>query len=91
MMEAIMRMGILAVAFLAAGSAFDSAKAADPYAWCAEYGGGGQGGGRNCYFVTLEQCRWAVSGNGGTCNINPFFTGVAKDWPQAQPAKRRAS
>jgi hypothetical protein len=88
MMEAIMRMGILAVAFLAAGSAFDSAKAADPYAWCAEYGGGGQGGGRNCYFVTLEQCRWAISGmTTSTCRPNPFYDGVPIDGP---PAKRRA-
>jgi hypothetical protein len=39
---------------------------ADPYRWCAEYGGG-RGGGTNCYFVTLEQCRAAVSGNGGFC------------------------
>jgi hypothetical protein len=84
-------MALLGIAFLAAGSLFDTASANDPYAWCAEYGGG-RGGGRNCYFVTLEQCRWAISGNGGTCAINPFFTGIAKDWPQtpqARPAKRR--
>jgi hypothetical protein len=91
MMEAAMRMALIAAALLAAGSLHAAAQAEDRYAWCAEYGGGGQGGGRNCYFVTLEQCRWAVSGNGGTCNINPFFTGVAKDWPQPLPAKRRPS
>ena len=51
----------------------DSAKA-DPYRWCAEYGGG-RGGGTNCYFVTLEQCRAAASGNGGFCRPNPFYTG----------------
>jgi hypothetical protein len=82
---------LAAAALLAVGSLAAPAQAGDRYAWCAEYGGGGQGGGRNCYFVTLEQCRWAISGNGGTCNINPFFTGVAKDWPQAQQTKRRAS
>jgi len=47
---------------------------ADPYRWRAEYSGS-QGGGRNCYFVTLEQCRAAVSGVGGTCNINTFYDG----------------
>ena len=33
---------------------------ADPYRWCADYGGGMDGGGTNCYFVTIEQCRAAV-------------------------------
>lgn len=48
--------------------------AADPYRWCAEYGGRG-GGGTNCYFVTLQQCRAAISGNGGFCRPNQFYTG----------------
>ena len=48
---------------------------ADPYAWCAHYGGSRGGGGSNCYFVTLGQCRTAVSGNGGFCAPNPFYTG----------------
>ena len=56
------------------GAAPQPAKA-DPYRWCAEYSGGGQGGGRNCYFLTIEQFRWAVSGVGGSCNINPFYDG----------------
>jgi hypothetical protein len=46
---------------------------ADQYRWCAEYGGG-RGGGTNCYFVTLEQCRAAVSGNGGFCRES-FYDG----------------
>lgn len=65
--------GSLALIF-AAGLAGGEA-AADPYRWCAEYAGGSAGGGRNCYFVTIEQCRAAVSGVGGTCNINPFYDG----------------
>ena len=48
----------------------------DPYRWCAEYGGG-RGGATNCYFVTYEQCRWALSGNGGFCRQNLFYTGPA--------------
>ena len=84
-----MRLVLATLLLLLAGAASDAAKA-DSYRWCANYSGEG-GNGSNCYFVTLEQCRWAVSGNGGTCNINPFFTGVAKDWPQPYPAKRRPS
>ncbi len=46
---------------------------ADPYKWCAEYGG--RGGGTNCYFRNLQQCRAAISGNGGFCRPNTFYTG----------------
>lgn len=62
--------GLLAVAVLTYA---DGAKA-DPYRWCAEYGGG-RGGATNCYFVTLLQCRAAISGNGGFCRPNTFYTG----------------
>jgi hypothetical protein len=43
-----------------------------PYAWCAEYSGS-RGGGTNCGFVTLQQCQWAISGNGGFCRENHFY------------------
>ena len=57
---------------------------ADPYKWCAQYGGGSDdGGGMNCGFVTLEQCRATVSGMGGFCEPNQFYTG-----PDEKPAKR---
>jgi hypothetical protein len=39
------------------------------YPWCAEYSRGG----RNCGFTTLEQCRAALSGNGGSCQTNTFY------------------
>ncbi len=58
---------------LLAAAFCDTAKA-DPYRWCAEYGGG-RGGATNCYFVTLQQCKAAVSGNGGFCRLNTFYTG----------------
>ena len=48
---------------------------ADPYRWCAEYGGGRGGGGTNCYFMTFGQCQAAISGVGGFCRPNPFYTG----------------
>ena len=43
----------------------------DPYPWCAVYGGRG-GGGSNCGFLTIEQCRATVSGIGGFCAPNQF-------------------
>jgi hypothetical protein len=52
------------------------------YPWCAQYGAGGDGG-RNCGFSTLEQCQATVSGIGGFCERNSFYTG-----PAQRPVKR---
>ena len=52
----------------------DGAKA-DPYRWCAQYGTSDDNG-TNCYFVTLDQCRAAISGNGGFCTPNNFYDGT---------------
>lgn len=60
-----------------------AAGTADPYKWCAVYSGGMGGGGTNCGFVTIEQCRATVSGIGGFCDPNPFYTG-----PAERPVKR---
>jgi hypothetical protein len=68
-----MRILLAAFLLLAAGAAFDTVKA-DPYRWCADYGG--DRGGKNCYFITLEQCRWTISGmNTAGCTPNPFYDG----------------
>ena len=48
------------------------ASAYDPYPWCAQYSGDG-GGGTNCGFLTIEQCRADVSGIGGFCVPNQFY------------------
>lgn len=34
------------------------------YPWCAQYSAGSSGGGRNCGFSTIEQCRATISGMG---------------------------
>jgi hypothetical protein len=68
-------------ALLGAIAAADNAKA-DPYRWCAQYGG--RDGPSNCYFLTLGQCQATISGNGGYCRPNPFFTG-----PEERPPQRR--
>ena len=44
----------------------------DPYPWCAVYGGK-ESSGINCGFLTLEQCRAAISGVGGSCEPNQFY------------------
>jgi hypothetical protein len=69
-----MRIVFAALVALIVGSALDAAQA-DPYRWCAHYGGLFGGGGTNCYFMTLQQCEAAVSGVGGYCRPNPFYTG----------------
>lgn len=46
----------------------------DPYRWCAQYG---PPGGENCGFLTYQQCRETISGMGGFCVPNPFYTGPA--------------
>lgn len=72
-----MRACHLILAALAAGASVSLAPpaAADPYKWCAQYGGFWGGGGRNCGFVTYRQCMATVSGIGGSCEPNPFYTG----------------
>ena len=46
------------------------------------------GGGSNCYFMTLQQCQATISGVGGTCRPNPFFTGNAKEQPKRRSTKQ---
>jgi Protein of unknown function (DUF3551) len=79
--------GFVAVIASLVGS---STAVADPYRWCALYGGDASGG-TNCGFVTLEQCRAAVSGVGGFCNVNLFYDGVPFDdgRPSIKPRRLR--
>ncbi|AXK79786.1 DUF3551 domain-containing protein [Pseudolabrys taiwanensis] len=57
------------------------------YPWCAQYSGDG-GGGRNCGFSTLQQCEATVSGIGGFCERNSFYTGPERTQPK--PRKRNS-
>lgn len=65
---------IAAIAFLlfAAAMALATAAQAQNYPWC-EYLGGFDGGGRNCGFVSFEQCMQTAWGNGGDCRQNPMY------------------
>ena len=59
--------------------------AAIEYPWCAQYGGGGgDGGGRNCGFVSYEQCMQTSRGMGGFCERNLFYPGSASDTSQSK-------
>jgi len=71
---------ILAVAAMAAPA---RPAAAIDYPWCAQYSGGDTGGGQNCGFATLAQCRATISGIGGSCEPNQLYNG-----PTERPAKR---
>ncbi|MBI3435632.1 MAG: DUF3551 domain-containing protein [Proteobacteria bacterium] len=62
-------LGLIGAATIAATS---SPASASVYPWCALYAGA-FGGSTNCYFSTIEQCRAAVSGNGGYCERNAFY------------------
>ena len=74
---------LFALAALAASQLLAPAASAETYyPWCARYGGD-MGGASNCGFSTYEQCMATVSGIGGFCEKNLFYTGAA-----ARPAKR---
>ncbi len=60
--------GITAVA-----TAFGTAAEAQNYPWCAQYGGGSNGGAMNCGFSTYQQCMADVSGIGGFCMQNNTY------------------
>ena len=80
---------LLTVAAAMFGGATAPAQA-DPYRWCAIYAGKGV---TNCGFLTVEQCRAAISGNGGFCNPNTFYDGRPVTTPEdgVRRAGRRAA
>jgi len=84
-----MRLAFAVLLTIFAGSAFDSARA-DPYRWCAVLGNSDDIG-TNCYFMTIEQCRAAVSGNGGFCTPNSFYDGrpVNSSESGIRPSRKR--
>jgi uncharacterized protein DUF3551 len=59
-------------------------RAAIEYPWCAQYGGRGDGGGKNCGFVSYEQCMETSRGMGGFCERNLFYPGSASDTSQSK-------
>jgi hypothetical protein len=78
------RIGILAAVVVTAASMLFTvgAASADPYKWCAV---DSSGGGTNCGFVTIEQCRATISGQGGFCEPKQVVP------PNLSPAARAAA
>jgi len=76
------RLGMLLMVLSGLALSIIPAQAQIYYPWCANYGGD-MGGVSNCGFVTREQCLATISGNGGTCDPNPFYV-----QPPSRPAKR---
>ena len=72
------------------GASSTAPATADPYRWCAQLGLSDDLG-TNCYFMTLEQCRAAVSGNGGFCTPNKFYTGPATTGDSPRRSRNRAT
>ena len=72
-----MRLALAALSTLAVATAYvgpmRSAQARD-YPWCAQYSER-SGGGRNCGFVSFEQCQATAMGAGAWCQPNPRYTG----------------
>jgi hypothetical protein len=66
---------VLALSGLMLVGGGETSRAEITYPWCAQYGGGLDGGGRNCGFWTYQQCLAAISGMGGYCMANPMYQG----------------
>ena len=73
---------LFAAVAIAAMMALARPAAAIEYPWCAQYGGMDGDGGRNCGFVSREQCMETVRGMGGFCAPNLFYPSAAE-----RPAK----
>lgn len=69
-----MRVLLPTIGIIAGTLALAAPAAAQNYPWCAYYGGAfSDGGGTNCGFTTREQCLEALSGNGGSCDLNTQY------------------
>ena len=73
---------------LSAAAIPGTAQAAIEYPWCAQYSGDDMGG-RNCGFVSYEQCMETARGSGASCEINLFYLDQQARQKQ-QPRKRPA-
>ena len=83
-----MHRAVLAAALLTATTLLTpTAGQAQTYPWCAQYGGLG-GGGRNCGFVSYEQCLATIHGMGGFCERNSFYTGPERPAHRSRKVRR---
>jgi Protein of unknown function (DUF3551) len=73
-----------------AAACFGTPAAAQNYPWCEYLGGGmGGGGGKNCGFISFEQCMQSAWGNGGDCRQNTQYEPPPGEHPPLQKQTRR--
>ena len=84
-MRYIAAIGIAAIASLLALAT--PVRAEIEYPWCAQYGG--RDGGRNCGFVSYEQCMETIRGMGGFCERNLFYPGSDSDTSKSKHKRQR--
>lgn len=83
-----MKLSIWTSCLLIAASMLVGTASADPNRWCAT---DSIGGGANCGFVTLEQCRASVSGVGGFCEPKQIVPASLSPAAKAAAPKTDAS
>jgi Protein of unknown function (DUF3551) len=83
-----MRLVIAALALSAVAFVPTAPAHADPYKWCAVYGGFGNTR-DSCYYVTLAQCQMSVSGLGGWCKPSPWYDRKPVRTPEDGPVRHR--
>jgi Protein of unknown function (DUF3551) len=52
--------------------------------WCHTFGGP-EASIENCRVRTLEECRFEIQGNGGSCSPNPYYHGPQPQGRTARP------
>jgi Protein of unknown function (DUF3551) len=60
--------------FVIAAAVVATPARAQNYPWCEYLGGGMMGGGKNCGFISFEQCMESARGNGNDCRPNTMYT-----------------
>jgi len=86
-----MRYLLAILGILVAAACVDTRAHAQNYPWCEYLGGGdGGGGGRNCGFISFEQCMESARGMGNDCRLNTQYVPPPGEHPQAAPAKRKS-
>jgi hypothetical protein len=70
--ETAMKSLLIALGLLTAASVFCAPALAQNYPWCEFIGD--SGGGKNCGFVSFEQCMQTARGNGSDCRRNTTYT-----------------
>ena len=83
-----MRLSFWTSCLLTVASLLVDTAAADPNRWCAI---DSVGGGTNCGFVTIEQCRASVSGVGGVCEPKQIVPSSLSPAAKAAAPKTDAS